>query len=53
MENKEYMNNTRKLIRTHKRLVEAYYMFAHEEHNEETKKNIIKMCRHIVEQFEE
>ncbi len=50
---KEYTNNTRKLIRTHKRLVEAYYMFAYEEHNEQIKKDIIKMCKHILEQFEE
>lgn len=54
MRSKEYMNNTRKLIRTHKRLHEAYLMFAYEtEYSEETKRNIVRMCKHIVKYFGE
>lgn len=50
--------NTKKLIETHKGLVDAYMMFNSNivgnwryKYDEEVKNKIVKMCKHIVEDF--
>lgn len=50
--------NTKKLIQTHQGLVDAYGMFWSNivgkvswKYDEEVKNKIVKMCKHIVEDF--